>query len=93
MKLVKIEPKKQFHLFISFEDGVSGEVDLSTLAGKGVFAAWLEPGVFEQVELAEGGYPKWPGEIDLCPDSLYMQLTRKHPEEVFPSLKKLLAHA
>jgi hypothetical protein len=58
-----------------------------------VFAAWLKPGVFEQVRLTEAGAPEWPGEIDLCPDALYLGLTGKAPEEVFPALRRLPTHA
>lgn len=65
----------------------------SSYVGRGVFAAWTEPGLFDQVRLAEGGHPEWPGGIDLCPDSLYMRLTGKRPEEVFPILKRLSTHA
>lgn len=93
MKLVSVIPKENFRLFVRYDDGSSGEVDLSAYAGRGVFSAWMEPGVFEQVRLADAGHPEWPGEIDLCPDSLYMQLTGKSPAEIFPKLKNLLAHA
>jgi hypothetical protein len=93
MKLVEIRPKENYRLFVRYDDGASGHVDLSAYAGRGVFAAWQEPGVFEQVRLADAGHPEWPGGIDLCPDALYMQLTGKRPEQVFPSLQRLPAHA
>lgn len=93
MKITELSPRKDFKLHLRFEDGVSGEVDLSSYAGKGVFATWLRAGVFEAVVLAEAGHPEWPGEIDLCPDALYMKLTGKKPEEVFPALNHLPTHA
>lgn len=93
MNLIEIMPKSHFRLFLRFDDGASGEVDLSSYVGRGVFAAWEQPGVFEQVRLAEAGHPEWPGGLDLCPDSLYMQLTGKRPEQVFSSLKHFPAHA
>jgi hypothetical protein len=93
MKLIEVVPKNDFRLFVRYADGTSGDVDLSAYAGHGVFAKWLETGVFEQVRLVEAGHPEWPGEIDLCPDALYMQLTGKRPDEVFPNLKHLPAHA
>lgn len=93
MNLVEVAPKENFQLFLRYDDGVSGIVDLSFLAGRGVFSRWLEPGVFEAVTLAQAGNPAWPGGIDLCPDALYMRLTGKRPEEVFPSLSHLPAHA
>ena len=93
MKLIEIAPRDGYRLFLRYDDGACGEVDLSSFAGRGVFAAWLTPGVFSQVTLAEAGHPEWPGKIDLCPDMLYMRLTHKSPEQVFPILHKLLAHA
>lgn len=93
MNLIDISPKDGFRLFLRYDDGTAGEVDLSSYAGKGVFAAWLEPGEFEQVRLAEAGHPEWPGGIDLCPHALYLDLTGKSPQEVFAALRKLPAGA
>ena len=42
-------------------------VDLSPLAGRGVVALWLEPGVFAQAKLSDAGVPEWPGELELVP--------------------------
>lgn len=93
MNLEEVKPKENFRLYLRYDDGASGEVDLSRYAGRGVFSAWLEPGVFEQVRLADAGHPEWPKGIDLCPDALYMQLTGKKPDEFFPALSHLPAHA
>jgi hypothetical protein len=51
------------------------------------------PGLFEAVRLSAAGCPEWPGDLDLCTDALYMQLTGKRPEEVFPALANPTAHA
>jgi len=93
MKILELHPRTAFRLFLRFDDGASGEVDLSDLAGKGVFAALKQPEAFNQVRITEAGAAEWPGEIDLCPDSLYMRLTGKSPAEVLPALGGLLAHA
>lgn len=93
MKVAEISPRGGYVLYLRFEGGAAGEVDLSDFAGKGVFASWLEPGVFNQVRVAEEGHVEWPGNIDLCPDMLYMRLTGKRPEEIFPKLRNIPAHA
>jgi hypothetical protein len=72
---------------LSYEDGVQGEIDLAHLAGKGVFRAWEKPGAFDRVHLAPYGAIAWSDDLDLCPDSLYLELTGKQPEEVFPALR------
>jgi hypothetical protein len=93
MTLVEITAKGNYCLFLRYDDGSKGEVNLAAYAGRGVFSAWLKPGVFEQVRLTANGHPEWPDNIDLCPDALYMQLTGKSPEEVFPKLNDLPTHA
>lgn len=93
MNLIEVAPRAKFSLYLRYDDGVEGVVDLSPLAGRGVFSRWLEPGVFEAVRLSAAGCPEWSGDVDLCADALYMQLTGKRPEDVFPALAKLPAHA
>ena len=93
MKIVEAKPMQGFQLFVRFDDGTSGTVNLSDFAGRGVFSAWNEPGIFQQVRVTEQGAVEWPGEIDLCPDSLYLRLTGKSPEDLFPSLARQSAHA
>ena len=78
---------------LRFDDGTSGVVDLSHLAGRGVFRAWQQEGVFEQLSISSVGALQWPGDLDLCPDSLYLQMTGKSAAEVFSTLQHSLAHA
>jgi hypothetical protein len=93
MKILEAKPKRGFQLFVRFDDGTAGTVNLSDFAGRGVFAAWDQPGLFEQVRVTDQGAVEWPGEIDLCPDALYLRLTGKSVEELFPSLSAHPAHA
>ena len=86
-KIVEVRPSDGYRIWLRFSDGVQGEVDLSDLVGRGVFAAWTDPNVFTAVRVEEGGGIEWPGEIDMCPDALYMRLTGKSVEDIFPSLK------
>jgi hypothetical protein len=93
VKIIEAKPLEGFRLSLRFESGESGEVDLSDYAGRGVFAAWLQPGFFEQAKVGEFGDVSWPGEIDLCPDALYLRMTGKSPEEIFPALHGHATHA
>ena len=34
-----VEPRDGFHIWLEYDDGAQGEVDLSHLAGKGIFKA------------------------------------------------------
>jgi hypothetical protein len=82
-----------FRLELTFDDGVRGIADLSELAGKGVFACWQNRSVFELVRIGPSGELAWGDKIDLCPDSLYLRITGKKPEELFPSLRHESIHA
>jgi hypothetical protein len=82
-----------FRLKLCFDNGHSGIVDLSLFTGRGVCAAWKTPGVFEQVSVTSEGAVTWPGEIDFCPDALYLRMTGQRPEQLFPSLRDPWTHA
>ena len=92
-KIVEVKPLQGYRLWLRYEDGVEGEVDLSDIAGRGVFAAWNERGFFESVRIDESGALAWGDQLDLCPDALYLRLTGKTPEEVLPKLKSREVHA
>ena len=93
MKVTSVKPSSGYCLDIEFDNGVCGVVDLSDYAGIGVFAAWLKPGFFQQVAITNDGALAWPGDLDLCPDAIYLRLTGKTPEEVFPLLRHQPAYA
>jgi hypothetical protein len=88
-RLLEVKPLSGCRLWLHYSDGTEGEVDLSHLAGKGVFARWTVPGEFEQVRLSDHGAPAWGESIDLCPDSLYLELTGRRAEDVFAGLQWL----
>lgn len=93
LKPVKVTPLQGFKIHICYADGVEGDVDLSHLVGKGVFSLWNDPRAFECVQIGSGGEIKWSDEVELCPDSLYMEITGKSPAEVFPNLQQAQVHA
>ena len=92
--IVQVKPLPGCKLQLRFDDGAQGEVDLSAELQKEVFAAWKTPGHFESVRLAHGGRAlEWPGEIDLCADALYLEITGMKVEELFPRMQPELSHA
>jgi hypothetical protein len=93
MRINAANPLPNYRLELLFDNGERGVVDLSSFVGRGVFAVWKEPKVFEQVSITEQGAVEWLGEIDLCPDALYLQMTGKRAEDVFPTLQNRLSHA
>jgi len=83
---IYIQALPGYRLWIRFDDGVEGEVDLSNLVGKGVFTIWNDFAVFQKVYIGEHGEIAWGKEIDICPDSIYLRISGKTPEELFPNL-------
>ena len=93
-RITTVEPLPGYKLKLRFDDGVEGAVDLSAEVGKGIFAAWSDPEHFVQVMLAHGGRAlAWPGEIDLCADALYLEVTGMKVGELFPDWKVEPTHA
>jgi hypothetical protein len=91
--IAEVKALPGYRLWVKYANGISGEVNVSNLAGKGVFAKWKIPGEFEKVAIGSSGELVWDDYADLCPDSLYMRITRKKPEELFPALKCEHVHA
>ena len=74
-RIVAVRPLAQYRVWIRFLDGIEGEVDLSDLVGKGVFALWNDPAQFARVSIDPQSHTlTWPGGIDICPDTLYQDI-------------------
>lgn len=73
-----VEARPGFTVWVRFENGVEGEVDLSDLAGHGVFERWTKkPAEFAEVSVdPESGTLTWPGGLDVAPDRLYADVLR-----------------
>lgn len=92
-RIAKVKVLPEYRLELEFDDGVSGTVDLSEAVGKGVFAVWRDPIVFERVRIGSSGELVWGEQVDLCPDALYLKVTGKKPEDIFPALRDRPIHA
>lgn len=87
IKIVEVRALAPYRLHVKFSDGAEGAIDLSSWAGKGVFTAWDDPTFFQQVQINSTGRSlQWGSQIDLCADSLYMSLTGRAAQELFPKL-------
>ena len=86
MNIAPIRPtavavREGYRIWLRYSDG---EVDLSHLAGGGVFEAWNDRACFESVHITEYDAIDWGEYLELCPDALYMKLTGKSLAEVMP---------
>ena len=87
VKLNAVTARAGYKLYLEYDDGVKGEADLSHLAGKGVFVALNDPAVFEAVTVGTHGQIRWTENLEVCADAMYLKLTGKGAEDLFPNLK------
>ena len=90
---VEVKALPNFRIWLRYDDGTKGEIDLSDLAGRGVFKSWQDASFFDSVRLGAHGAIEWGADLDVCPDAMYLRLTGKSPEEVFPGLRSIHADA
>jgi hypothetical protein len=89
---LEVKALSDYRIWIRYADGEEGEVDLSHLAGQGVFELWEDESKWKNVGIAEDGAIRWSEDVELCPDATYLKLTGRSPEEAFPNLASS-AHA
>jgi hypothetical protein len=78
-KIVACKPLSNYHIWIRFDDGLEGEVDLNHLVGKGVFEAWKSIEFFNQVRVdPKSDTLAWGEEIDLDPYVLREKVAGKN---------------
>jgi hypothetical protein len=75
VRVVSVKALPEFRIAVRFEDGTSGEVDLSERLFGPVFEPLArDPDLFRRVTVDEFGAVCWPNGADLAPDALYQQL-------------------
>jgi hypothetical protein len=83
--IVEARPLGQHRLFLRFEDGVEGEIDIANMVEfTGILAPLADPTFFTKVTTdPESGTITWPNGADLDPDVLYAAITgvpvEQHP--------------
>ncbi len=75
--IVAARPLDGYRVYLKFEDGVEGVVDLATqLSFRGVFEPLRDLSYFQLVRVdPDLGTVTWPNRADLDPDVLYSVLT------------------
>jgi hypothetical protein len=71
--IIAVEPRSDYNLYLRFEDGTDGVVDIRGLIRfDGVFAPLTDPAYFNRVRVdSDLGTVAWPNGADLDPDVLY----------------------
>ena len=93
MKPVKIKALEKYKIWVTFDDGVSGEADISDVAGKGIFKFWDKNNNFQKVYINEETEGiAWNDELEICPETIYLQILKAKRNKV-KSIKKTLEYA
>jgi hypothetical protein len=71
-RVVAVEPMDDFRLFLTFTNGEKRIFDAKRLFKMPVFKLLRKKPFFETVKVDHGSVT-WPGDIDYCPDTLYME--------------------
>ena len=87
VKAIEVKALKNFQLFVKFNDGVEGVVDLSHLKNGEAFKFWDEPGNFEKVYL-DGPGIAWSDQLDIDALNVYLTLTKQSFEEFIKKQKQ-----
>ena len=85
-RVIELEVCEPYRIWVRFDDGVAGVVDLSDSAAVGgIFAQWSDEGVWRSAHIvSDSGAVAWGdgSEIDVCPLSLYLDLTGQTFEDL-----------
>lgn len=89
--VTRVEPRPGLSVWVEFRSGTRGTVDLSDIADATpeVAELWSDRDYFETVHVADGGVA-WKSDLyDISPMVLYMRVTGKQLDEVFPQVRFL----
>ena len=79
MRLRKVKARPDHRLYLEFEDGARGVVDVSSRLFGPMFEPLKDPELFQQVRIDEFGAVSWPNGADLAPDALREALAELAP--------------
>ena len=75
--VVEVRLLEGFRVFLRFDDGAQGEIDLEPLLSPfdGVFEPLRDLARFREVFVDDGGTIAWPNGVDLAPEILYSKVS------------------
>lgn len=88
IRIAQAEALGSMKVRLTFENGVSGTVDFSELAVSPLFGDLKNDEFFKGVSIVRDGRAlTWGKELEICADSLFLKITGKKAEDIFPKTK------
>ena len=71
--VITVEPKDDYTLLLTFDNGEQKIFDVKHLLDFGIFKELRNINYFKKVKVDPGVTICWPNEQDICPDTLYLK--------------------
>lgn len=76
-KPIKVKALDNYIIWLKYDDGAEGEINISHLARKGIFKQWDKNNFFAKVYIDKQSKSiAWNDDIQLCPNTLYLKLRK-----------------
>ncbi len=73
-RVIKVVPLPSYRLYVEFDDGACGTVEILPRLKGPVFEPLRDEAVFRQVTIDEFGAVCWPNGPDLAPDAMHARM-------------------
>jgi len=81
MKVISVNPLHDYKLQVTFDDGVSGIIDLKNFIENGIFSILQNEELFKKV-FSNGYSIAWSDELEIDALTVYAELLNKEPEDI-----------
>jgi hypothetical protein len=81
MKVISVNPLQDYQLQVTFDDGVSGVIDLKRFIKNGVFSVLQNEDTFSKV-YTNGYSIAWNDELEIDSLTVYAEILNKKPEDI-----------
>ncbi len=81
MKVISVNPLQDYQLQVTFDDGVSGVINLKNFIEKGIFSVLQNEDSFSKV-YTNGYSIAWSDELEIDSLTVYAEILNKKPEDI-----------
>lgn len=81
MKVISVNPLPDYKLKVTFDDGVSGIIDLKNFIKNGILSALQNEASFKKV-FTNGYSVAWSDELEIDSLAIYAEILKRNPEDI-----------